>query len=116
MCLKAVGKENIPYNQKSDKSQQDSRTQENKIKNEDIQQSRKSSQENEKKSRTNIFKIPPYNLLGAAKFQNKFPVTNIFKIPPYNLLGAAKFQNKFLSNQNIQKISKPNKRIHSRLI
>ena len=93
MCLKAVGEENIPYNQKSDKSQQDSRTQENKIKNEDIQQSRKSSQENEKKSRTNIFKIPPYNLLGAAKFQNKF-----------------------LSNQNIQKISKPNKRIHSRLI
>ena len=93
MCLKAVGEENIPYNQKSDKSQQDSRTQENKIKNEDIQQSRKSSQENEKKSRTNIFKIPPYNLLGAAKFQNKF-----------------------LSNQNIKKISKPNKRIHSRLI
>ena len=93
MCLKAVGEENIPCNQKSDKSQQDSRTQENKIKNEDIQQSRKSSQENEKKSRTNIFKIPPYNLLGAAKFQNKF-----------------------LSNQNIQKISKPNKRIHSRLI
>ena len=55
-----------------------------------------------KKSRTNIFKITPYNLLGAAKFQNKFPVTNIFKIPPYNLLGAAKFQNKFPSNQHIQ--------------
>ena len=70
------------------------KTQENKVKNEDIQQPRKISQENEKKkSRTNIFKIPPYNLLGAAKFQNKF-----------------------LSNQNIQKISKPNKRIHSRLI
>ena len=63
LCPKAVGEENIPYNQKSDKSQQDSRTQEIKIKNEDIQQSRKSSQEIEKKSRTNIFKIPPYNLL-----------------------------------------------------
>ena len=33
---------------------------------------KKSSQEKEKKSRTNIFKIPPYNLLGPAKFQIKF--------------------------------------------
>merc|ERR1712240_40581 len=65
----------------------------NKIKNEDIQQSRKSSQEKEKKSRTNIFKIPPYNLLGPAKFQIKF-----------------------LINQNTQKISKPNKQINIKII
>ena len=48
MCLKAVGEGNIPYNQKSDKSQKDSKTQEIKIKNKDIQQSRNYSQENEK--------------------------------------------------------------------
>ena len=73
MCLKAVGEEKIPYNQKSDKSQKDSRTQENKIKNKDIQQSRKYSQENEKKItiKNQHIQSSPYNLLGATKFQNK---------------------------------------------
>ena len=71
MCLKAVGEENIPYNQKSDKSQQDSRTQENKIKNEDIHNQENLAKRMKKKSRTNISKVSPYNPLGATKFQNK---------------------------------------------
>ena len=42
-----------------------------------------------KKSRTNIFKIPPYNLLGAAKFQNKFLSNQHIQTFPNNLLGAS---------------------------
>jgi len=85
LCLKAVGEENILCNQKSDKSLQDSRTQ-------------------EIKSRMKTFNNQEY----LAKRMKQKSITNIFKISPYNLLGAAKFENKFLSNQNIKKISKPN--------
>ena len=56
------------------------------------------------------------NQENLAKRMRKKSKTNIFKIPPYNQFGAAKFQNKFLSNQNIQKISKPNKQINIKII